>query len=210
MTITWAGHYTVKLYNSSTTIVINPYSPAMGLPPFRSKADFVFLSNPSDPTMSHLSGIQGDYTLIDTPGEYSFDNLTAYGIGWFKDGINQEQSIFRIIFDNITVLYLGSLNRKLNQAELQHIEQADTDVLIVPIGGSTSIDTNAAIDLISTIEPNMVIPINFSIPKLNQEVEAVSKFAREMGVSVDTNNKKVAISANKIDRENLATIILNP
>lgn len=160
--------------------------------------------------MSHLSGIQGDYTLIDTPGEYSFDNLTAYGIGWFKDGINQEQSIFRIIFDNITVLYLGSLNRKLNQAELQHIEQADTDVLIVPIGGSTSIDTNAAIDLISTIEPNMVIPINFSIPKLNQEVEAVSKFAREMGVSVDTNNKKVAISANKIDRENLATIILNP
>src|SRR3990167_411335 len=210
MTITWAGHYTVKIYNSNSTIVINPYSPNIGLPPFRSKADFVFMTNPSDSTMSHTSGIQGDYILVDSPGECSFDNITTYGIGWFKDGTNQEQTIFRIIFDNITVLYLGSLNRKLKQEELQNIEQADTDILIVPIGGSTSIDTNTAIDLISTIEPNVVIPINFSIPKLNQQVEAVAKFAHEMGVNPSTDNKKITILANKIDRENLSTIILNP
>lgn len=210
MTITWHGHYAIKIFNSSTTIVINPYSPSIGLPPFRSKADFVFLSNPADGTMSHLNAIQGDYVLVDTPGEYSFDKITAYGISWFKSGSSAEQVIYRIIIDSLSILYLGSLDRKLTQSELQLLEQADTDVFIVPIGGSTSIDTAAAIDLISTIEPNIVIPINYSIPKLNQSVTPVTKFAQEMGISPKSDLKKLALSANKIDRENISTIILNP
>ena len=210
MTITWAGHYAVKLFNSSTTIIINPYSPTIGLPPFRSKANFVFLTNPTDPTMSHLNGIQGDYININVAGEYSFENLTAYGIGWFAEASSTEQIIYRIIFDDLSILYLGSLSKKLNQAELQLIEQSDTDVLIVPIGGSTSIDTAAAIDLVSTIEPNVVIPINYLIPKLNHKVDPVTKFANEMGVNPKSDLKKITLSSSKIDRENITTIILNP
>jgi L-ascorbate metabolism protein UlaG (beta-lactamase superfamily) len=210
MTITWSGHYTIKLYNSTTTIIINPYSPEIGLPPFRSKADFVFLTNPAEATLSHLNGIQGDYAVINSAGEYSFDKISAYGIGWFNEGSSTEQIIYRILFDGLSILYLGSLSRALKQNELEQIELADTDVLIVPIGGSTSIDTATAIDTISTIEPNVIIPINHMIPKLRHEVDSVSKFAHEMGVSPKSDLRKVTLSASKIDRENMATIILGP
>jgi|GEM_PF-3079807 L-ascorbate metabolism protein UlaG (beta-lactamase superfamily) len=210
MHISWSGHFTVKISTPSLSLVINPYSPEVGLSPFKATADIVALSNPSDKTMSYLKNVQNDYVLIDNPGEYSFHDATIYGTGWHDEGTPSEQIIFRFYIDDLTILYLGSLNRELTQTELQEIEQSNIDILFIPIGGSSSITTPQAVDMITTIEPNIVIPINYDLPKLNHKVDPVKDFAKEMGVSSTVTTKKFSISANKIDPDNITTVILSP
>ena len=210
MYISWSGHFTVKVSTPKLSIVINPYSPDIGLTPFKAKADIVALSNSSEESMSCLKCIQDDFLLIDKPGEYSFHDTTIYGTGWHDKTSSLEQVIYRFYIDDLTLLYLGSLNRELNQYELQTIEQSNIDILFIPIGGLTTINTSQAVDIITTIEPNIVIPINYSLPKLKQKVSSVKEFANEMGVSPNSTTKKLSISSNKIDSENITTVILSP
>lgn len=210
MHISWHGHFAVKISTSKLSLVINPYSLNIGLTPFRAKTDIVALSNPSNESMSYLKGIQDDFRLIDHPGEYSFHDTTIYGTGWHAKNSPLEQVIYRFYIDDLTLLYLGSLNRELSQSELQEIEQSNIDILFIPIGGSTTINASQAIDMITTIEPNIVIPINYLLPKLKQDIASIKEFANEMGVSPNSTTKKLSISASKIDPDNITTIILTP
>lgn len=210
MHISWHGHFSVKITTPKLSLVINPYSPAVGLTPFRAKADIVALTNPANESMSNLKNIQNDYLLLDRPGEYSFHNTTIYGTGWHSKDEPLEQIIYRFYIDDLTLLYLGSLDRELKQTELQEIEQSNIDILFIPIGGITTINASKAIDMITTIEPNIVIPIDYSLPKLKQKVASINEFAKEMGVSPNTKTKKLSISANKINTETITTVILSP
>lgn len=210
MHISWHGHFSVKITTPKLSLVINPYSPTIGLTPFRAKADIVALTNPANESMSNLKSIQSDYLLLDRPGEYSFHDTAIYGTGWHSNNKPLEQIIYRFYIDDLTLLYLGSLDRELSQSELQEIEQSNIDILFVPIGSSTTINASQAIDIITTIEPNIVIPINYSLPKLKPEVASIKEFAKEMGVSPNSTTKKLSISANKIDSDNINTVILSP
>jgi len=210
MHISWGGHYTVRILKPGFSIIINPHSPDTGLSPPRANFDLILLSNPTDKTMSNLSFAKNDYIFVDQPGEYSFDDISIVGTGWRSKSTPAEQVIYQFVIDNMTLLYLGSLNRELTQAELQHIEQSNIDILFVPVGGSSSISTAKAIDVVTTIEPNIVIPINHSVPKLKLKVSPINEFAKEMGVKPSSSIDKLSITANKIDTDNITTVLLSP
>src|SRR5579864_825673 len=92
MQITWAGNHTIKIVSKDEVIVLDPYSPETGLPSFRSKATILGLTNPQEKTSSHISGIQGEPTIINTPGEYAIRGFTLYALGW-SDADNLERNI---------------------------------------------------------------------------------------------------------------------
>lgn len=191
MQISWHGNYTVKIISKDTVLVLDP----TGL---RAKADVVALSNPSDQAMSQLSGIQGEPRIIDTPGEYSFKEFTLHSIGWHSED-GKERSLMRWMVEDMVILHVGALNRELQEQELRELERVDIDVFLVPIGGGTGLTTKQALHMISTIEPRVVIPINYS---------DVKAFAAEMGVSTITPEKKVILKASKLPTEDMQTVIL--
>lgn len=209
MHINWQGQYTLKIQTGSTTLVIDPYSPETGLKPFRAQADVVALTNPSESSMSHLDGVQGDPVIINSPGEYTVKGINIHALGWQPEG-EKERSIQRYVIEGVTLLHLGALNRELEDNELQEIERSGIDVLFIPIGGGSGLETKAAVKLVTTIEPRVVIPIHFKLPKLKEKLEDVTSFAKEMGVSPSQSEKKTIIKANKLPKEDMETIILKP
>lgn len=209
MQLSWHGQYTLKIVSKETTLVIDPYAANLGISPFRAKADILALSNPSDASMSNISGIQGTPLIINTPGEYSMKEFSLHSIGW-SDTDGNERSLQRWMVEDIVVLHIGSLNRDLNQQELQELERADIDVFLVPIGGGTSLTTAQAMKMISTIEPRIVIPIHYSLPGLTEKLDSVKAFAEEMGVSAQAAEKKLILKKNKLPQEDMQTIILAP
>lgn len=209
MHISWHGQYTLKFVTADTTIVIDPYSPAVGLLPFRSKADVVALTNPSSPDMSHLAGIQGTPLILDSPGEYALRGFTLDAISW-HDSENKERSFERWRLESITLLHIGAINRDLHDQELQALEKTDIDVLFLPVGGGDGLSTKQALNLLTTIEPRMVIPIHFALPKLSKSISPVDQFAKEMGVNPRQAEKKVIIKASRLPQEGMETIILIP
>ncbi len=209
MQIFWHGQYTVKIVSKETTLILDPYSPECGLSPFRAKADILSFTNPADPSMSYISGVQGDPLIIDTPGEYSCKGFTLHAIGWGASE-GAEKNLQRWVIEDMVILHVGALNRDLLPEELAELERTDIDVLLIPIGGGTGMTTKQALSAISTIEPRIVIPIHYKLPNLKEELAGVEAFAGEMGVEQIHAEKKLVIKASKLPQEDVVTTILIP
>lgn len=194
MQLSWHGAYTVKIISKDTTLILDPTA-------LRAKADVVALSNPSDPAMSQVSGIQGNPLIIDTPGEYSLKEFTLHSIGWHGEN-NDERNLQRWMIEDMVILHVGALNRELQEQELRELERVDIDVFLVPIGGGSGLTLKQALNMISVIEPRIVIPINYT--------EGIKQFAEEMGASNLNPEKKVTLKASKLPSEDMQTIILAP
>jgi len=209
MHITWHGNYTVKIQVGEHIIVIDPHGADGKLTAFRGKADVVALSNPSDESMSAISSIQGDPLLLNTPGEYSAEGFSLTALGWHDDN-NNERSILRWEIEHMLVLHLGALeNRELSKEELALLETTTIDVMFLPVGGGSGLDTKSALKLLTTIEPRVVIPINHDVGNSLERLDDVSQFAKEMGVNPAETENKLILKANKLPEDALQTVLLS-
>lgn len=200
MIITWHGLYTVKITTPQLTLVLDPHGKSGANQAFRSKAHLVALSDPAAPDMSYLDGLQGNPLVFDTPGEYSFAGVTLYAVGW-QGSDGQERSLHRWHIENMVIVHLGAVDRGLSDAELQHLEQTDIDILLLPVAAHGQWSLRTALATLTVIEPRLVIPINFISCK---------DFAKHMGVSGQTVQAKLVISRHKLPSEGVETIILQP
>lgn len=208
MQITWHGQYTVKITSKDDVLVLDPYAPEVGLSPFRAKATIVALSNPTNKSMSHISGVQGEYFLVNTPGEFSIRGFTAHAIGWeAPDG--SERALQLWVVEDVSILHLGQLNRDLTDKELQELERIGIDVLLLPVGGGESLNLKQAMNLLTTIEPRLVIPIHYKLPGLKEKLDSVDQFTKELGVSVSP-EAKLTLKAKHLPEEEMQTVVLKP
>ena len=193
MHITWHGHYTIKIVSEETTLVFDPHET------FRAKAQVVSLSSPMDKNMSNVAGLQGDPTIIQYPGEYSLAGMSAHAIGWY-DEAGLERTVQRWEIEQMVLLHLGRLNRNLTDTELAEVERVAIDILFLPVD-DTTLPLKTALDILTKIEPRVLIPINFT---------KVKQFAEEMGVSPSATQPKFLAKANKLPAEDMETVILQP
>lgn len=215
MHLSWHGHYTLKIQAGDVTLLIDPLSPETGLPagrqglqPVRGKIDIVALSNPSDPTMSYLEGVS-EAVVFNSPGEYETAGMAMRALAWQADD-GSERSLMRWHIEDMMLLHVGALNRELSDPELQELEKTDIDVLVVPVGGGSGLTTKQALDLVTTVEPRVVVPIHYHLPNIKEKLEPIDTFAKEMGLDPKGAEKKVVLKASKLPTEDVLTVLLAP
>ena len=98
--------------------------------------------------------------------------------------------------------------RRLKNIEEQIEEIGLTDILLVPVGGSYTIDAKTASDVVSSLEPKIVIPMHYALPGLKFELEPVENFLKEMGFETQEPLPKLSITKDKLPGE-LQVIVLN-
>ena len=81
----------------------------------------------------------------------------------------------------MTVCHLGDLGHVLTQAQAEELD--GVDVLLVPVGGTYTIDAAQAAEVVSMLEPKIVIPMHFQTEALTlgKTLDPVDKFLKEMG-----------------------------
>jgi L-ascorbate metabolism protein UlaG (beta-lactamase superfamily) len=57
------------------------------------------------------------------------------------------------------------------------------DVLLIPVGGLHTIDPSKASEVISLIEPLLVVPMHYKTSVEKARLQTVNKFLKEMGLS---------------------------
>lgn len=183
MEITWYGLSCFRLSErGAATIVTDPYSPEMGLGELKLKADVVTVSHEA-PGHSHLSAVKGYRRVIDGPGEYEIGDVFITGIMMepkSKKNNGPSNILYVFEFDGFTLAHLGDLAYVPSQSQIEAL--GTVDVAMVPVGGGTALAPSKAAEVISLIEPSIVIPMHYKTDIEGPKLEAVSRFLQEMGI----------------------------
>jgi L-ascorbate metabolism protein UlaG (beta-lactamase superfamily) len=180
MEITWYGLSCFRMAERGlASVVTDPFSDRQeGNGPLKLAADIVTVSH-GTPGENPLEGIRGTPYVIDGPGEYEVGGvfITGIGTGGQKGARN---TLYVFDYDPLTIAHLGELDRILTQAEIEAI--GTVNIALVPIGSEHSLNPARAAEVISQLEPNIVIPMHFNAPN-GASLDALSKFLKEMGLS---------------------------
>ena len=196
MIITWYGQACFKLQSGNKALVLDPFSKSIGLTPPSIQADIVFVTHEHS-DHSNIKAIKGDYFLVNGPGEYKIGGVKAKGITSFHDnekgakrGLN---TLYLIESEGIRILHCGDLGQeRLEEGQLDEIGQVD--ILMIPVGGFFTIDGHSAVGIIKEIQPRIVIPMHYKVPKLTiAELQGVDIFLKEFGDPDSVPQEKLAI-----------------
>jgi L-ascorbate metabolism protein UlaG (beta-lactamase superfamily) len=87
--------------------------------------------------------------------------------------------------EDLKVCHLGDLGQK-ELADMQLDKMGEIDILMVPVGGTYTIDGEGAVEIINQIEPSVAIPMHYRIPGVDVKFDKVDDFLKEVGVEPET------------------------
>ena len=186
MEITWYGHSCFRLAERSmATVITDPYDyQSVGYKPLKLKADIVTISYNS-PEHNYLAAVNGDPHAITGPGEFEIGGVFITGVQTNGQARHTEgelrNTLYVIEFNGMTVAHLGNLNRVPSQTEVE--ELGPLNVALVPVGGINSLNAAKAAEVISLLEPNIVIPMQYETAESSLKLDPLSKFLKEMGLA---------------------------
>lgn len=217
MQITWYGQSCFKIItnqkkNNPVNIVIDPFDETLGLKLPSIEADILLITH-HHRDHDNSKAIKGNPFLIDGPGEYEIKEIYIQGIFSFHDDSQGRQrgnnTIYTIATEEMKLCHLGDIGQKeLTPDQLEKIN--NIDILIIPIGGVYTIDSKTAAKIISQIEPKIIIPMHYQIPKLKLKLEGVDKFLKVMGMKRPETLNKLLIKKKDLSEEGLKVVVLKP
>ena len=212
MIITWLGHSCFKIQDKAgpdgVVVITDPFDKSVGLKAPKCEADIVTVSH-DHYDHNNVRVIRGNPFVIKSAGEYEVKNVFIEGVESYHDdqqGAERGKNIiYRIDIDDMSVIHLGDLGHTLDAKQLDKLEGAD--ILLVPVGGIYTIGASKAVEVVSQIEPRIVIPMHYKIPGLKISLEGVDKFIKELGVN-PTYEEKLKISKKDLPAEDMELVIL--
>lgn len=222
MIITYLGHSSFKIEaqtnGGKTVVVTDPFDPqAVGLPWPKPAADIVTVSHDHG-DHNFVAGISGAVSrpepfLVSGPGEYEVSGAHIYGVGSYHDekegGERGQNTIYLITAEGLNVVHLGDLGHQLTTGQVEELNTVD--VLLIPVGGIYTIDPETATEVISQLEPYLVIPMHF---KTDQHTPAFEKchpltdFLKAMGEEDAERLKKLTLKSRSDLPEETKVVVL--
>lgn len=199
MEINWLGYSGFRIKGSQSTVVTDPFPPSLGYTLGKQTAQVVTVSH-QHAGHSYVEGIDGGPRVIKGPGEYEVANTLVIGLASFHDkeeGLQRgKNTIYVIEVDEVSVCHLGDLGHILTSQQVEDI--GNVDILLVPVGGVSTINATEAAQIVRQLEPKAVVPMHYKTPELGVELEPVERFLKEMGVKDDTLRPKLSFTKNNL------------
>lgn len=214
MIITWLGQSCFKIQDKvgteGLTIITDPFEKKLGLKVPNCEATIVTTSH-DHYDHNNVKALKSDPMIIDTAGEYDVQGISVQGVEAYHDTVQGKERginiIYRFEVDDISVSHLGDLGHILDNKQLEVL--VGTDILLVPVGGKYTLDAKKAVEVISQIEPRIVIPMHYQIPGLKVDIDGVEKFVKEIGIK-PTEEDKLKIAKKDLPQEDLELVVLKP
>jgi len=211
MQIIRLGHSCFRIQNDGTTLIIDPFEDSIGLKMPKVSADIV-LSSHDHYDHANFNAIRGESFKISTPGEYEVKDVFIYAIKSYHDDNHGqdrgENLIFFIEIEGMKLVHLGDFGQKeLTQEQLKKLE--GVDILMIPVGGTFTIDAKKAAEIISILEPAMVIPMHYKELGVKLNIDPLEKFKKEIGNKMEIIDK-LKIKKKDLPKEETKVVVLTP
>lgn len=207
MELIWHGLSCFRMQERNlATIVTDPYNQQIGLPPLHLNADVVTVSHDA-PGHNNTLSVSGYEYALTGPGEYEIGNVFITGVFTAQNEGARQNVLYMFDYNGITVAHLGDMAKVPTQTQIEALDQIN--VLLVPVGGGSSLNAAQAAELVSMLEPNVVVPMHYKMPGLNFELDSVDRFLNEMGVTEAVHEENLHISPGFLAEET-AVVLLAP
>jgi len=199
MEICWLGHSCYRIRGHQATVITDPYSPDLGYSLGKPTARIVTVSH-QHPGHCYTQGIGGQPRLVTGPGEYEISGVIIIGIATFHDGDKGRKrgknTIYLMEIDEISVCHLGDLGHVLTAEQVE--ELGNVDVLLLPVGGVSTINAPMAAEIVRQLEPKAVVPMHYKTEALNWELEPVDRFLKEIGTGEVATQAKLSFTKSNL------------
>lgn len=174
----------------------------------KASADVVTVSH-DHPGHNTVAAIGGSPRVVAGPGEYEIANAFIIGRESFHDQDRGSQrgknTIYLIEIDDVTVCHLGDLGHLLSAEQAEDMSTAQ--VLLIPVGGVSTIDAAQAAETIRLLEPRLVIPMHYKTEVLNRPLAPLDRFLGEMGLNEVTPQSKLSVTSATLPSETRVVVM---
>lgn len=213
MEITWHGHSCFRISERGmASVVTDPYDPeVVGIDPGKLRADVVTVSC-DHPAHNYVKAIKGKAFEIKSPGEYEVGGVFITGVR--LNGHNRDtdpevvrNTVYVIDYNGLTIAHLGELNSVPNPTEVEGL--GEVHVALVPVGGNTSLNAAKAAEVISLLEPSIVIPMHYDSGDSGMELDPLAKFLKEMGLTQVETEQSIKLTTVNVLPEETRVMVLD-
>lgn len=194
MIIQWLGQSCFKVQTKGNqgdvVIVTDPFTDQPGLKMSRFQADIVTVSRDND-LHNNVDAIRGEPYVIVQPGEYETKDVFIYGVPAISEKAKSKLTLFKIFSEDISIAHLSDLASTLSDEQIDRL--GNVDVLLIPVGGGDTLDTKKAVEVITQIDPRIVIPMDYLAEGQTSNLKTVDDFLKNSGLKSEKLDKlKVA------------------
>jgi L-ascorbate metabolism protein UlaG (beta-lactamase superfamily) len=202
--VKWLGNTCFRIKSREATVLMDPVARSGGMTMPKQKADIVTLSVRG--RANALANVEGEYTLVDGPGEYEVQDVFLSGIRTRRNGAAQKEfnTVYLVEMDEMIFCHLGSLNKALTEAQVEAM--GDVDVLFIPIGGEDSLSPTDATEVIGQIGPRLVIPMRYRIGE-DRGKRALAEFVAALGLAEVPREDRLTIRKNTLPETMGVTVL---
>jgi L-ascorbate metabolism protein UlaG (beta-lactamase superfamily) len=166
------------------SVVTDPYDhTVVGLEALKLRGEIVTVSHDA-PGHNFVSAVKGHNRIITGPGEFEIGGVFITGVQTNRTTKRSPKELRNTLYvfdyDGITVAHLGDIQKVPSQTEIESL--GGVNVVLVPVGGGGSLNAAKAAEIVSLLEPGIVIPMHYQLPESNLELSPLSRFLKEMGV----------------------------
>lgn len=207
MEITWYGLSCFRLMERGrASIVTDPYGIIWGYPQLKLRGSVVTVSQDSQ-HHNFVDAVSEVERVIDGPGEYEIGGVFIIGAMMTntRKKVAERNVAYLFDCDGLTVLHLGALDYVPSQSAVE--QMGAVNVAMVPVGGA--LDGSKAAEIVSLLEPDVIIPMHYKTPKLNLELQPVDKFLKEMGVTQLSEQPSVKITGSGLPDQTQVVLLEN-
>ena len=169
MKISWQGHASFIIESEDIILVTDPFDEQVGYPHICQQADVVTVSHQH---WDHdaVQVFKNSPRILMGPGLFQYGHMFFHGLPSWHDSqqgaVRGTNTIFVIEAEGMKIVHLGDLGHVPEQ-------QADMigqpDILLLPVGGTYTLDAEKAWQTAELLQPRLIIPMHYrtSVCKLD-------------------------------------------
>ena len=218
MDISWLGFAALRVRTRTASVVMEPAARSAGVDMGRPTADIITVSH-DHPSHAHVAGVRGEPIVLTRPGEYEIQGVQLLGVATHlapdasagaetPDAASAGRPggrnvVFVLEAEQMRLAHLGAMGTPPTSEEAEQL--AGVDVLVVPVGGESTLPAAAAARLTRQLEPHVVIPVCYARDGSGDSAE-LSAYLAALGLEAEE-----AVTRLSLQRRGLgdATRVLN-
>ncbi|MFC1867161.1 MBL fold metallo-hydrolase [Thermodesulfobacteriota bacterium] len=214
MKIKWNGHASFTITAADGTVIVtDPYDPdgyggVLTYEAVKDRADAVLVSH-DHADHNFVQSLSGSPQVLKGSGRVK--EIRVKGIETFHDDSNGSErgsnTVFVFAMDGINICFVGDLGHQLTPDQVESIGKVD--ILLLPVGGTYTVDAKGAAKVVESLGPRLVIPMHFKTDKCNLPIAELDGFLAQMTNIKKLEKSEIDLSSDKLPVPDLEVWVLN-